>query len=127
MEFHDSGVAAFTNDPDSSMKMFNAIVPLTIIRRPNHFGKASRNCLLIPGPAEDRRLCKLLSPHGFRLDCHERQPARRSTVERGSGCSKSSSSKAAASEGPEAYPLGYVEDLNDARTPLAGFFSILLD
>jgi hypothetical protein len=42
------------------------------------------------------------------------------------GCSKSSSSKAAASEGPEAYPLGYVEDLNDARTPLADFFSILL-
>jgi hypothetical protein len=36
------------------------------------------------------------------------------------------SSKAAASEGPEAYPLGYVEDLNDARTPLADFFSILL-
>ena len=34
-------------------------------------------------------------------------------------------SKAAVSEGPEAYPLGYVEDLNDARTPLAGFFSIL--
>jgi hypothetical protein len=27
---------------------------------------------------------------------------------------------------PEAYPLGYVEDLNDARTPLAGFLSILL-
>ena len=26
---------------------------------------------------------------------------------------------------PEAYPLGYVEDLNDARTKLAGFFSIL--
>ena len=43
------------------------------------------------------------------------------------GCSKSSSSEAAASEGPEAYPLGYVEDLNDARTKLAGFFSILLD
>ncbi len=42
------------------------------------------------------------------------------------GCSKSSSSKAAASEGPEAYPLGYVEDLNDARTMLADFFSILL-
>jgi len=37
-----------------------------------------------------------------------------------------SSSKAAASEGPEAYPLGYVEGLNDARTPLADFFSILL-
>ena len=28
---------------------------------------------------------------------------------------------------PEAYPLGYVEDLSDARTPLADFFSILLD
>jgi hypothetical protein len=42
------------------------------------------------------------------------------------GCSKRLSSKAAASEEPEAYPLGYVEDLNDARTPLAGFFSILL-
>ena len=40
------------------------------------------------------------------------------------GWSKSLSSKAAASEGPEAYPLGYVEDLNDARTMLAGFFSI---
>jgi hypothetical protein len=42
------------------------------------------------------------------------------------GCSKSSSSKAAASEDPEAYPLGYVENLNDARTKLADFFSILL-
>ena len=41
------------------------------------------------------------------------------------GCSKSPSSKAAASEDREAYPLGYVEDLNDARTPLADFFSIL--
>ncbi len=40
------------------------------------------------------------------------------------GCSKSLSSKAAASEGPEAYPQGYVEDLNDARTTLAGFFNI---
>jgi len=26
----------------------------------------------------------------------------------------------------EAYPPGYVEGLNDARTKLAGFFSILL-
>ena len=26
----------------------------------------------------------------------------------------------------EAYPQRYVEDLNDARTKLAGFFSILL-
>ena len=43
------------------------------------------------------------------------------------GCSKRPSSKAAANEGPEAYPLGYVEDLNDARTLLADFFSIPLD
>ena len=42
-------------------------------------------------------------------------------------CSKSSSSKAAASEGPEAYPLGYVEGLNDARTKLADFINSLLD
>jgi hypothetical protein len=28
---------------------------------------------------------------------------------------------------PEAYPLGYVEGLNDARTKLADFFSILLN
>ena len=28
--------------------------------------------------------------------------------------------------GPEAYPLGYIEGLNDARTPLADFFSVLL-
>jgi hypothetical protein len=42
------------------------------------------------------------------------------------GCSKGSSSKAAASEDPEAYPLGYVEDLSEARTPLAELFSILL-
>jgi hypothetical protein len=43
------------------------------------------------------------------------------------GCSKRLSSKAAASEGPEAYPLGYVEGLNEARTKLADFFSILID
>ena len=41
------------------------------------------------------------------------------------GCSKSLSSKAAANEDPEAYPQGYVEGLNDARTPLAVFFSVL--
>jgi hypothetical protein len=35
-------------------------------------------------------------------------------------------SKAAASEDREAYPLGYVEDLSDARTMLTGFFSTLL-
>ena len=28
---------------------------------------------------------------------------------------------------PEAYPLGYVEDLSEARTPLADVFSILLN
>jgi hypothetical protein len=28
---------------------------------------------------------------------------------------------------PEAYPQGYVEDLSDARTKLADFFSILLE
>ena len=33
------------------------------------------------------------------------------------GCSKWPFSKAAASEGPKAYSLGYVEGLNDARTP----------
>jgi hypothetical protein len=36
-----------------------------------------------------------------------------------------SAGKAAASEDPEAKPLGYVEDAFDARTPLADFFSIL--
>ncbi len=36
-------------------------------------------------------------------------------------------SKAAASEGPKAYPLGYVEGLSDARTTLANFFSFLLE
>jgi hypothetical protein len=41
------------------------------------------------------------------------------------GCSKESSSKTAASEGPETYPLGYVEGLNDARTTLADSFNIL--
>ncbi len=41
------------------------------------------------------------------------------------GCSKRLSRKAAASEGPKAYPLGYVEGLSDARTPLADFFTSL--
>ena len=39
--------------------------------------------------------------------------------------SKRPSSKAAASEEAKAY-VRYVELLSDARTPLAGFFSILL-
>jgi hypothetical protein len=43
-----------------------------------------------------------------------------------SGCSKRLSSKAAASEEARR-TLRYVEPLNDARTPLADFFSILLD
>jgi hypothetical protein len=47
------------------------------------------------------------------------------TVEYPAGCSNRPSSKAAACEGPKAYPLWYVEGLNDARTPLAGCFSIL--
>ena len=39
---------------------------------------------------------------------------------------KKTVSEAAASEDPEAYPMGYVEGLNDARTKLADFFIILL-
>jgi hypothetical protein len=35
-------------------------------------------------------------------------------------------SKAADESKPEAYPQGYVEDFDESRTPLAGFFSILL-
>src|SRR5262249_6603805 len=42
------------------------------------------------------------------------------------GCSKWRSSKAAGESKPEAYPLGYVEDFDELRTPLADFFSILL-
>jgi hypothetical protein len=42
------------------------------------------------------------------------------------GCSKRPSSKAAGKSKPEAYPLGYVEDFDELRTPLADFFSILL-
>ena len=42
------------------------------------------------------------------------------------GCSKRLSSKAAANESLEAYPLVYVEGLNDARTKLADVLSILL-
>ncbi len=42
------------------------------------------------------------------------------------GCSKRPFSKAAGESKPEAYPLGYVEDFDETRTKLAGFFSILL-
>ena len=41
------------------------------------------------------------------------------------GMLRKPSSKAAASEGPKGVPLRYVEALNEARTPLEGFFSIL--
>ncbi len=44
---------------------------------------------------------------------------------RSAGCSKRPSSKAAASEEARR-TLRYVESLSDARTKLAGFFSILL-
>jgi hypothetical protein len=40
-------------------------------------------------------------------------------------CSKNSSSKATGESKPEAYPQGYVEDFDEPRTMLAGFFSIL--
>jgi len=42
------------------------------------------------------------------------------------GCSKRLSSKAAGESKPEAYPLGYVEDFDEPRTKLAGFFNSLL-
>ncbi len=38
---------------------------------------------------------------------------------------KKPSSKAADESKPEAYPQGYVEDFDESRTKLAGFFSIL--
>ncbi len=48
------------------------------------------------------------------------------TAEDLAGCSKRPSSKAASESKPEAYPLGYVEDFDEPRTQLAGFFSSLL-
>ena len=39
---------------------------------------------------------------------------------------KKPASKAAGESKPEAYPLGYVEDFEEPRTKLAGFFSGLL-
>jgi hypothetical protein len=41
------------------------------------------------------------------------------------GCSKSLSSKAAVDERTGGVALGYVEDAFEARTMLAGFFSVL--
>jgi len=43
------------------------------------------------------------------------------------GCSKRPYSKAAGESKPEAYPRGYVEDFDEPRTLLTGFFSILLN
>ena len=43
------------------------------------------------------------------------------------GCSKRPSSEAAGESKPEAYPQGYVEDFDEPRTKLAGFWSILLN
>jgi hypothetical protein len=48
------------------------------------------------------------------------------TREYHAGCSKRPTSKAAASEEARR-TLRYVESLSDARTPLEGFFSILLE
>ena len=39
---------------------------------------------------------------------------------------KKPASKAAGESKPEAYPQGYVEDFDEPRTKLAGFFSSLL-
>ena len=39
---------------------------------------------------------------------------------------KDRSARPQAEQEPEAYPLGYVEDSCELRTPLTGFFSILL-
>ena len=50
----------------------------------------------------------------------------RTVGESRAGCSKRPSSKATVSEEARR-TLRYVEPLNDARTPLADFFSILLD
>jgi hypothetical protein len=41
------------------------------------------------------------------------------------GCAKRPSGKAAGESKPEAYPLGYGEDLDEPRTKLADFFIIL--
>ena len=49
------------------------------------------------------------------------------TGEYHAGCSKRLTSKSGGESKPEAYPRGYVEDFDEPRTKLAGFFSILLD
>ena len=48
-------------------------------------------------------------------------------VNMAAGCSKRPFSKATGESKPEAYPSGYVEDFDESRTPLADFFSILLE
>ena len=49
----------------------------------------------------------------------------RTTGAHQTGYSKKPFSKAAGESKPEAYPLGYVEDFEEPRTKLAGFFSVL--
>ena len=48
------------------------------------------------------------------------------TAEHSRRCSKRPSNKAAGDSKPEAYPQGYVEEFDEPRTKLAGFFSTLL-
>jgi hypothetical protein len=45
----------------------------------------------------------------------------RTTGEHPAECLKMPSSKAASESKPEAYPLGYLEDFDEPRTPLADF------
>src|SRR4029077_12491701 len=67
---------------------------------------------------DEGALCVILNPI---------YPATDRWILTAAGCSKSPSSKAAGESKPEAYPLGYVEDFDEPRTPLADFFSILLE
>jgi hypothetical protein len=48
------------------------------------------------------------------------------SVKPAAGCSERLSSKAAGESKPQAYPLGYVEDFDELRTPLAAFINSLL-
>jgi hypothetical protein len=46
-------------------------------------------------------------------------------ITRLAGCSKRPLARPQATQAPQAYPLGYVEDACETRTKLEGFFSIL--
>jgi hypothetical protein len=80
------------------------------------------------GACESCHLCPLAScentmPARENFDgrhaCHNRKDSRRML--------KKAVQQGRSERRAEAYPLGYVEGLNDARTLLADFFSILLD